>query len=259
MIIPFAELNNYAFSVSDVNVIYQKPSYRYLEIKSRSSNGILYITEGECKYSFENGEFSASPGTIIYLPSGSKHELVINSDEFEFFRVDFVINIENKSVLFSTTPCVLTTSASPECIDAIKCLERNCHFENRSVIKTENICKIFSSIENTAVSPLMKKLAPAVNYINEHLTEGFSCRELANMCYLSTSQFYELFAKEYKMTPLEYRDNFILNRAKILLKTEGISISETAYMLGFDTPAYFSRFFKKHLNISPREYQNKRG
>ena len=256
MIIPFAELKKHNFSVSDVNVISRKPLYRQFDIESRSFCGFIYIINGECKCIFENGELSASSGTMIYLPLKSKHKIVVTSAEIEFYRIDFIVRICNELTQFSSSPYVLTDSVSPECTEAIHYLEKNCHFENDSIMKTEKICKIFSALQNPVISSRAKKLAPAVQYINEHLTEGFSCRDLAEMCYMSTSQFYKLFSEEYKMTPLEYRNKFLLRRAKVLLKSEDVSVSEVAYTLGFDNTSYFSRFFKKHLKISPKEYQN---
>jgi AraC-like DNA-binding protein len=34
------------------------------------------------------------------------------------------------------------------------------------------------------------------------------------------------------------------------------SISEMAYLLGFENPPYFSRLFKKEVGMSPKEFQN---
>lgn len=34
------------------------------------------------------------------------------------------------------------------------------------------------------------------------------------------------------------------------------TVSEVAYELGFEYPAYFSRLFKKKEGISPTEYRN---
>ncbi|MFC0772911.1 helix-turn-helix domain-containing protein [Terrimonas alba] len=45
--------------------------------------------------------------------------------------------------------------------------------------------------------------------------------------------------------------------AKRLLTYENLSVKEVAYKLGFNDPFYFSNFFKKHVNISPKAYQEK--
>ena len=47
----------------------------------------------------------------------------------------------------------------------------------------------------------------------------------------------------------------IASEAKRLLTYQKLSVKEVAYQLGFNDPFYFSNFFKKHTNISPKNYQ----
>jgi AraC-like DNA-binding protein len=49
----------------------------------------------------------------------------------------------------------------------------------------------------------------------------------------------------------------VASEAKRLLTYENLSVKEVAYRLGFNDPFYFSNFFKKHVNISPKLYQEK--
>ncbi len=48
----------------------------------------------------------------------------------------------------------------------------------------------------------------------------------------------------------------ILQEAKVLLKLNNWQIAEIAYCLGFEEPAHFNAFFKKHSGISPTVYRN---
>lgn len=50
--------------------------------------------------------------------------------------------------------------------------------------------------------------------------------------------------------------DFVLSQAKNLLKESVHSISEIAYQLHFESPAYFTRFFKSKVGQSPREYRH---
>ncbi|WP_223833893.1 hybrid sensor histidine kinase/response regulator transcription factor [Spirosoma profusum] len=58
------------------------------------------------------------------------------------------------------------------------------------------------------------------------------------------------------MTPNELIRIVRLNRAAALLVT-GVSVSEVADRVGFDTPAYFSKVFKDHYHVTPSEYVDK--
>jgi len=50
----------------------------------------------------------------------------------------------------------------------------------------------------------------------------------------------------------------ILTEAKRLLVYTNNNLKDIAYQLGFDTPTYFSRFFKKHTKMTPLEYQKEK-
>ncbi len=49
----------------------------------------------------------------------------------------------------------------------------------------------------------------------------------------------------------------IVSEAKRLLRYQNTSIKEVAHQLGFDDPFYFSNFFKKHSQESPKSYKLK--
>lgn len=259
MIIPFDKLKNYDFSLSNINVICQKPFYKVLKVEKRGMNGFLYIKYGECRYLFNEHEITLSPGALIYLPLSSKHTLIVTSEEIEFYRVNFTLHINNEVALFSNEPMKITDYTPAECVEAIRSLEEDYRFENDTVVKTEKLCHIISTLQKSQLNPRAKKLAPALTFLNNHLTERFNCKKLASLCYLSTAQFYNLFDAEFSLTPLEYRDKLLIQRAAVLLKSDGITVGEVATMLGFEDSAYFSRFFKKHKGVSPSEYIKRNG
>ena len=53
-----------------------------------------------------------------------------------------------------------------------------------------------------------------------------------------------------------FLQSFVIKKAKELLK-ENTSMNNTdvAYALGFEYPNYFSKFFKKQVNLTPKEYR----
>ncbi|CAL2101626.1 HTH araC/xylS-type domain-containing protein [Tenacibaculum sp. 190130A14a] len=55
-------------------------------------------------------------------------------------------------------------------------------------------------------------------------------------------------------TAIDQINLFLVEEAKGLLLNPNLSISETAYKLGFEYPAYFTRVFKKKVGMSPKEY-----
>ena len=57
------------------------------------------------------------------------------------------------------------------------------------------------------------------------------------------------------LTPSKYINEFRLIKAKELLEKQVYNtVTEVCYAVGFQTPAYFSRQFKKRFGKSPSEY-----
>ena len=55
--------------------------------------------------------------------------------------------------------------------------------------------------------------------------------------------------------PVELVHLRLLLEAQRQLRYTGMSVTQVAYRLGFDDPAYFSRFFAKRMGVSPRAFR----
>ena len=82
-------------------------------------------------------------------------------------------------------------------------------------------------------------------------------RYCAHKLFLSPNYFGDLIRQMTGDNASSAIRRFVMQRAQHLL-TAGHTIAETAEMLGFDYPQHFTRMFKRHFSISPREYQKKR-
>ena len=87
-------------------------------------------------------------------------------------------------------------------------------------------------------------------------SEGIpSVAYFAEKCSLTPGYFGELVKTETGKTAQDFIGDAIVKRAKELLNTPSISISEVAYTLGFGYPQHFVRFFKRKTGKTPTEYR----
>ena len=93
------------------------------------------------------------------------------------------------------------------------------------------------------------------NIIQTHLHSNLSTSELAKLSGLSLSSFKRAFKNIYNDTPNNYILNQKVLKASELLKNPTLNISEIAFDLGFNDPAYFSRIFKNKTNYTPSKYR----
>ncbi len=90
------------------------------------------------------------------------------------------------------------------------------------------------------------------NILLKHLSdEDFSTNELARELHLSRSQVHRKLKALTGMSSSIYVRHIRLQKAKVLLASSELSISEIAYQVGFKTPVYFSQVFKETFGKSP--------
>ena len=56
------------------------------------------------------------------------------------------------------------------------------------------------------------------------------------------------------MSANDFINVYRLKKAKELLQSSNLQVSEIAYTTGFNDPKYFSRIFKKYYKCSPSEF-----
>jgi AraC-like DNA-binding protein len=82
------------------------------------------------------------------------------------------------------------------------------------------------------------------------MNEPVSVERLANLVNMSTSGFHKNFREVMLQSPLQYAKSVKLFRAQRLIK-EGKNASEAGYLVGYNSPAQFSREYKRHFGCAP--------
>ncbi|MCW8130358.1 MAG: helix-turn-helix domain-containing protein [Planctomycetota bacterium] len=106
--------------------------------------------------------------------------------------------------------------------------------------------------------PLSPGIRRAVETMAERLAERQQVETLARLAGLSPSRFAHRFKEETGDSVIAYLLKLRLRQAARLLEYSGRSVKEVAADVGFESPFYFSRQFKKHFRVSPRAYQQAR-
>lgn len=73
--------------------------------------------------------------------------------------------------------------------------------------------------------------------------------------HLSPRYLSDLLKQETGKTAMDLIQSFLISEAKNLLNGGEHSVAEIAYLLGFENPPYFSRYFKKETGISPKQFR----
>ncbi len=98
-------------------------------------------------------------------------------------------------------------------------------------------------------------VAAAVRYLDTHFVEPLRIADVAARVFLSPDRFTEVFSQAMGRTPRDYLGHLRLERAKRLLATTGLPISEVGLESGFGDAAYFTRAFRAATGLTPRAFR----
>jgi len=87
------------------------------------------------------------------------------------------------------------------------------------------------------------------------IDDEFGILNLCGELGVSRPQLYRKFRSLCDKTIADYFKVLRLYKAKELLSTTNLNITEVAYKVGFKSLAYFSREFTREFGINPREYR----
>lgn len=106
---------------------------------------------------------------------------------------------------------------------------------------------------------MVKKFQKVVdNYFEKdlHLQDGLpTVNYLADKLSVSTRYLSDVLKQETGKTALEHIHIYLIKEAKNLLLSSENNVSGIAYDLGFESPSYFTRLFKKIVGLTPVQYR----
>ncbi|WP_432710574.1 helix-turn-helix domain-containing protein [Pedobacter sp.] len=82
-----------------------------------------------------------------------------------------------------------------------------------------------------------------------------SVAQLANKLHLSSNYLSDMLRSTTGHSAQQHIQLKLISKAKTLLSSTDLSISEIAYKLGFDYPQSFSKLFKNKTHITPRQFR----
>jgi len=95
-----------------------------------------------------------------------------------------------------------------------------------------------------------------ITFIEEHHPEDLSVAEIASAACISTTEASRCFREVLKIRPIQYLNQFRLQKAKLLLLSTDKSVAEIAEETGFSSNTYFTRLFRRMYGSTPVEVRN---
>lgn len=231
---------------------------------------IIYVEKGSFDLQLNGKSFCLSSGDIVYINenvmhSGTPHDCVYHCIVF------------SEKKMFKNAPALYTEALSCEsCIlrsnrHAIKYISAAL-VESKRMVKGDifriysNLFSLYSvlstaeKIEITLTERKSKKmllLKNAIEIIENNYKNDITLKMLADACNMTPEYFCTFFKRNIGQTPFEYLNSHRIEIACEALIYKNLSVTETAYLCGFNDLSYFIKTFKKYKHLSPKRYAEK--
>ncbi len=260
----------YLGNISVISQYWSNESYSFLKAP-RATHGLCLFVQDGAAYTIVNTDTNltetirASKGDLFYLPKGSKYSACFALDGN--LPSDYLINFdmldeEGDDIFISDNPLLLIKNTPRFIIDDFeKAIDIfYTHTKNVNSLKALLYTILSNVCEQHSLASIKKSthslIAPAVSYIENHITEDFSVPELAHLCNISEPYFRRLFKEYSGKSPIQYKNDIIIEKACRLLILQELSVQEISNLLNCCDSAYFCRLFKKKTGLTPKEYMN---
>lgn len=242
---------------------------------------IFWIESGEATHATEFVEYSLKADTIVFVPPGLKHRMYMDKSvggtyilfNEEFIRYNRKDHVPLKDYrLFNSPDFKSLITVTPEARLKLKSItdfifdEVNApdhysqdivlnllHFfllESRRIFDQQNQAPMELSTETPDSTIIQFKLLIEQNFQTQKNVSAY-----ASMLNMNPSCLNEVAKKTTGITAGELIRNRVIDETKKLLFSSGMSGKEIAFELGFDDPAYFSRFFRKYTGTTLKEFR----
>jgi signal transduction histidine kinase/AraC-like DNA-binding protein/ABC-type sugar transport system substrate-binding protein len=122
---------------------------------------------------------------------------------------------------------------------------------------TEIAARVESVLANPAPlgAATQRLVRSAIAYIEAHQAEPIKREDIAGHIAITPDYLTDCFHQELGITPMAFLNRYRIRRARELLDTTDMSVTEVAMATGFGGVSQFTRTFHKAVGISPRAYR----
>lgn len=247
--------------VNCVGVVNETNYGTFFKYRERKDYYLMYMLSGDIPIVLGENETHLSEGQLIIMKPHTPYKYQnLSGNPIQYIFIHFSGFEAEKLVCDCKLP--LNTISAVGIHDRIidSCKRMFYEFVKNDDFSNELLCCILKEIlasfsRYLHESPNKRHFSKALLYIHEHYNSDISISKLASIESMSETHFRAEFKKNIGVSPKEYLINLRMKTACTILSETRNNISETAHMVGYSDAYYFSRIFKKKLNISPQKYR----
>lgn len=232
---------------------------------------MTYVREGSAKLKVRDRIYELEPGTVIFIPTFLEHDQYKDTDEeteflwwhftykihqridvLSLFHIPFIYPLHNRQK-FETVFDELMRSAA-----------HNGRIANILLQKAKSLELLYLLLDNAfagidhaadAETPSRSFLSLLLKIVTQPEI-SFSLSDLARDMHMNPTYVSNQFKSLFGQSPIMLHREIKIAKAKSMLKTGGMNITEISRSLGYNDVQTFARQFKNYTGISPSQYKS---
>jgi AraC family transcriptional activator of pobA len=270
-----------SFGISKMEDTYTKRNGIVDEPHRHNYYTVLIINKANGQHIIDFNTYEFANNQIFFVAPGQVHQVIEREKSLGFamtFSNQFLVEnsiplsfIESLNLFqnYGQNPPLMPNNVEFETIEQFsnqifKLFNSDAKMKNLSIgaflklllIECNTLCSInpIESDIDTSGDNLIRAFKKGVesNYKKEHSTTYY-----ANELHITPDHLNRTIKARIGKTAKDYIQARIITEAKRLLYFTNLTNKEIAYELGFNEPANFSAFFKKHTQLSPSSFKKK--
>lgn len=241
---------------------------------------ILIIKKGSGHHEIDFTHYNITDYTVFVMRPGQVHYLNLKSKGTGYliqFKTDFLYSHNNTSHNHLTKLIQYNTyhlepegfikiekillEALAEYTEKIKgydeVLKANLSIFLIELLRQRQEKVVAAQVSSTPYA--QEKLEQFLELVEANIVTHKQVSQYTELLHLSSYQLSTITKTLLDKTPSEIINNYIILEAKRQLLATSNQVSQIAYNLGYEDASYFTRFFKKHITVSPEVFrQNSR-
>jgi AraC-like DNA-binding protein len=222
----------------------------------------LYLHNCDAEYTLKSGEvICAVTGNLVYIPINSEYLVKFynhHNEDSSTVGINFYLFDENNQPFVMSDK--ITAFKHSECRFIVERINDACESPVPCYGKMKaGVYEIISMLsEKHKIGKKYKIIEKGIKYLESDFAYEMSIGDIAKMCNVSEIYFRKLFKEYSGLPPADYRLKAKLEKAKMYLEYDNMTISQMAEILNFTNSAYFCRQFKVYTGMTPMDFRKRK-
>lgn len=261
--------------VKDIGMSFGSSPCSYPEHWHLSAEFII-ASKNDCIYTIGNTKYSLNTGDILLIWPAELHSVISTPDKASLilqFSSEIITNLKDINQLSTQLKtCHLIRKDDGELYTQLYSKINECYslynsdelfVETRiKMLITDMLLCIARDVITNKKSPTndnnsyrFRRVMEACEYISENCTRDLTQKEVSEYVNFSVYYFSRIFKEYTKESFSDYLTRQRLEHAVCLLANNEISITEVAFLSGFQSISNFNKSFLKAKGTSPKQYR----